>query len=364
MTSRTTSRFAPRRDSGICTVSAIRPAAPSPAVLPPAAAARRSRGRAVAALAAAGVAWGTSVPLSKAALGWLGPGWLTAARFALAAMVLLVVMSRTAQKRAALRRALRWPVLAWGGVGLGGSVMIQNTGLARTSVTHAALLVGTTPILVAVIIAAWRHAVARPVAWAGFALSLAGVGVIAGGRGDGATTGGDALVLIATLLVATMTVAQGRLLEGQDPVALTAVQFLGAAIAAVPLAACTQGLPAAPPGGAAVLAVLALTVAGTVVPFTLFAYGQRHVSTEVAGAFLNLEPLVGALIGILAFGDPAGPRQLLGGVAVLGGIALSSLPALRGRAAGPPAGEVLRAPAPAQVSPGPAGEGVELPVAA
>jgi O-acetylserine/cysteine efflux transporter len=325
MTSRTTSCLAPRRYTALPTVSATRPAPPFPAV------ARPRRGRAVGALAAAGVAWGTSVPLSKAALGWLGPGWLTAARFAFAAAVLLVAANWTAGNRAALRRALRWPVLAWGGVGLGGSVMIQNAGLARTSVTHAALLVGTAPILVAVIVAAWRHAVARPVAWAGFVLSLGGVAIIAGGPGDGATLRGDALVLAATLLIATMTVAQGRLLQGQDPVALTAVQFLGAALAAIPLAACTQGLPAAPPGGSAVLAVVALTAVGTVVPFTLFAYGQRHVSTEVAGAFLNLEPLVGALVGILAFGDPAGSRQLLGGAAVLGGIVLSSLPAFRSR---------------------------------
>ena len=64
-------------------------------------------------------------------------------------------------------------------------------------------------------------------------------------------------------------------------------------------------------------------------PFTLFAYGQRRVPAEVAGAFLNLEPLVGAIAGIVAFGDPAGSRQLAGGTAIAVGIALSSLPLLR-----------------------------------
>ena len=43
-----------------------------------------NRARAVAALAAAGVAWGISVPLSQIALTWLAPGWLTAARFGVA----------------------------------------------------------------------------------------------------------------------------------------------------------------------------------------------------------------------------------------------------------------------------------------
>jgi drug/metabolite transporter (DMT)-like permease len=80
-----------------------------------------------------------------------------------------------------------------------------------------------------------------------------------------------------------------------------------------------------------VLAVLALAVAGTLVPFTLFAYGQKHVSAELAGGFLNLEPLVGAVAGVLFFANPTGPRQLAGGAALVAGIALSSLPLLRGR---------------------------------
>jgi O-acetylserine/cysteine efflux transporter len=289
-----------------------------------------SQARAVAALAAAGVAWGTSVPLSKAALSWLPPGWLVVARFGLAAAVLLATVDR-----AALRAALRWQVLAWGAAGLGGSVLIQNAGLARTSVTHAALVIGAGPVLVAVIAAAWHHSVARPVAWAGFAISLGGVAVVAAGSGGGASGAGDAMVLLSVLIVATMTVAQRRLLEGQDPAAVTAVQFLGAALAALPVAACAEGAPPVPPaGGACVLAVLAvagLTAVGTLAPFTLFAYGQHKVPTEVAGAFLNLEPLVGALVGVVAFGDPAGPRLLAGGAAILGGIVMSSLPALRGR---------------------------------
>ncbi len=144
------------------------------------------------------------------------------------------------------------------------------------------------------------------------------------------------MVLVSVLIASTLTVAQGRLLEGQDPAAITAVLFLGAALAALPVAALHRGRcrPSRPPAARASLAVLAvvgLTAVGTLAPFTLFAYGQRKVSTEVAGAFLNLEPLVGALVGVVAFGDPAGPRLLAGGAAILGGIVMSSLPALRGR---------------------------------
>src|SRR5215469_13494638 len=271
---------------------------------------------AVAALIASGAAWGTSVPFSKVALGWLAPGWLTVARFGLAAVVLLIIAGRSGT----LRGSLRLPVLASGVLGYGMSVVIQNAGVQRTSVTHASLIIG-------------------------------GVGFIAGGQGHGATPAGDLLVLLSTMLSAAVTVAQGRLLVGRDPIALTAVLFLGASLAALPFAA-SEGLPAAPASAAVVLATAGVTICGTLIPFSLFAFGQKRVSAELAGAFLNLEPLVGAMIGIVAFGDPAGARQVAGGVAIIAGIALSTLPLLPpGRATRSPGGTppdpLARTPRPA-----------------
>jgi drug/metabolite transporter (DMT)-like permease len=263
------------------------------------------------------------VPLSKLALGWLAPGWLTFVRFGLAAAILLA-----AAPRARVRAACTPSVLASGAIGYGGSVVVQNAGITRTSVSHAALLVGATPVLVAIIAALWHRTVARPVAWVGFAVSLAGVGLVAGEGGGSATAAGDGLVLASLLLSAAFTVAQVRRLRGHDPVALTAVQFLGAALAVLPFSLATEGVPTLPAGPGVALAVLGLAAGGTLLPFTLFAYAQGRVSAEVAGAFLNLEPLVGAVAGVAIFGDPAGPVQLAGGVAILAGIALSSLPLL------------------------------------
>src|ERR1700753_716717 len=64
-----------------------------------------NRRPAVAALALAGMLWGTTVPLSKVALAWLPAGWLTVARFGLAAAVLLVLLSRNTRRAQARARA-------------------------------------------------------------------------------------------------------------------------------------------------------------------------------------------------------------------------------------------------------------------
>jgi O-acetylserine/cysteine efflux transporter len=281
------------------------------------------RRAAVAALAAAGLLWGTTVPLTKLALEWLPPGWLTVARFGLAAAVLLGL------DRSRARAAWSPAVLAWGAAGYGASILVQNAGITRTSVSHGALLVGATPVLVAAIAALRHRQVAPPVAWTGLAVSLAGVGLVAAGGGGGATLAGDGLVLASLLFSASFTVAQARLLPGCDPVAVTAAQFLAAALAALPVAAVTEGAPATPGRPGALLATAGLALLGTLAPSTLFAYGQARVSAEIAGAFLNLEPLVGAAAGAVVFGDPITMAQAAGGGAILAGIALSSLPLLR-----------------------------------
>ena len=278
------------------------------------------RRRALVALTIAGLLWGSTVPLSKIALTWLPPGWLTAIRFAVAAAVLLAVT------RPRGRAAWSPKVLAWGAAGYGGTVLLQNTGITRTSVSHAALLIGTAPVMVAIIAVMWHRSVVRPAGWAGFAVSLGGVGLIAAGGGGGANLAGDGMVLASVLLSAVLHCRPDPAAARPRPDRRNggAVPGCGPGHGPVQRAdrepavrARARGQPAG--GGRPLIA------GGTLVPFTLFAFGQSRLPAEVAGAFLNIEPLVGAVAGVVVFGNPAGPAQLGGGAAILGGIALSSV---------------------------------------
>ena len=277
------------------------------------------RRRALLALTTAGVLFGLTVPLTKVALGWLDPAWIALVRFGLAAPVLALAAPR------ALRSAVSRPVLLWGAIGYGGMVLLQNAGVERTSVGHAALLFGAVPALVAAMAALSGRGRARPIAWAGFAVALGGV-VLVAGSGGGASLTGDVLVLASAVCGAAFVVAQERLLDGRDPVAVTAVQMAAGAAVALPFAA-ASGAPAGTGPDAAVLAVGALVVAGTLLPFALFAFGQARVPADLAGAFVNLEPLVGATVAVLVFGDAFGAVQAAGAAAILVGIGLSSAPA-------------------------------------
>jgi O-acetylserine/cysteine efflux transporter len=272
------------------------------------------------ALAAAGALWGLTVPLSKLSLAWLGPGWLAVARFALAAPLLALAGRR------GLREALLPRVTAAGAIGFGAVILLQNAGIERTSVSHAAVMVGAVPVLVALIAAGVGQSATRPRAWGGYVVALGGVALVAGSGGGGATPVGDLLVLASVVLSSAMIVVQPRLLAGRDAAAVTAVQFAAAALVAVPVAALTEGAPVAPASAGPAVAFIALSLAGTLLPFWLFAFGQARVPAQLAGAFVNLEPVVGAAVGWLAFRDPAATGQIAGALAVLAGIALSTLP--------------------------------------
>ncbi|HEY2004932.1 MAG TPA: DMT family transporter [Solirubrobacteraceae bacterium] len=273
---------------------------------------------ALAALALAGALWGLTVPLSKLALTWMGPSWLAVARFAAAAPVLAVVGRR------GLRDALRLRVAATGAVGFGAVIVLQNIGIEHTSVSHAALVVGAVPVLVTLIGAGLGGAIGRPLAWTGYLLALVGIGLTAGGGGSGATMSGDLLVLVSAVLSAAVIVVQPRLLAGRDPAAVTAVQFAAGSLFALPVAVLTQGAPHTSGSASATVAFGLLALVGTLLPFWLFAFGQSRVPASLAGAFVNLEPVVGAAIGWLAFGNTAALTQIMGAIAVLGGIALSA----------------------------------------
>ena len=276
----------------------------------------RDRRNALLALTAAGLIWGLTVPLAKLSLGWLDPYWLNVGRFGLAGAVLALAARRS------LRAALSPLALARGAAFYGACRLLQNLGIALTSVSHAGLIFGSVPLLVAVTAATSGRGTASPTAWAGFALGFVGIAMIAGSGGSDSLAG-DLLVLGSAAVSALYIVGQPRVLDGRDPVAVTAVQMLAGALVTLPLAL-TLGSSPVTPAAVPLTAFAALAVVGSLLPFALYAYGQARVAPEVAGAFINLEPLVGVAIGASLFGDLFGLVQALGSVTVCAGILLSA----------------------------------------
>ncbi len=275
---------------------------------------------AILALVAAGSLWGVTVALSKLSLGWLDPSWLTSLRFLVAAPILAAIGRR------GLRRALTPRILASGTIGYGAVVLLQNVGIDHTSVSHGAIIVGALPVVVALVAAALGTGRARALVWVGYAVALVGVVLVAKGGGGGATTSGDMLVFASVVLSGAFIAIQPNLLRGRDAAAVTAVQFAAAELVSLPVALLGSPLPHGPATPGPAVAFIALALVGTILPFWLFAYGQARVAPEFAGAFVNLEPLVGAVVGWVAFANPVGVWQIVGALTVIAGILISLRP--------------------------------------
>jgi drug/metabolite transporter (DMT)-like permease len=56
----------------------------------------------------------------------------------------------------------------------------------------------------------------------------------------------------------------------------------------------------------------------TTVTTYLWNWGLSHVPASQAGVFINLEPVIGAILGVIVFSDILGPYALVGGVLVVG----------------------------------------------
>src|SRR4051812_36536735 len=156
--------------------------------------------RAYAALAVAGCLWGTGFLFGKWALTELSVAHMVFYRFAFAAVGFAPATIR-GLRRAETRIARRDLPLFLTAALLGVPVqfLIQFAGLARTTVSHASLMVGNLPVLLAAGAAIFAHERVTARRWVALVASTLGASLIAVGASQGeagaaASTTGEVLV--------------------------------------------------------------------------------------------------------------------------------------------------------------------------
>jgi drug/metabolite transporter (DMT)-like permease len=200
--------------------------------------------------------------------------------------------------------------------------LIQFYALSITTVSHAALMVGTMPVILAVGAAAFAHERMDRVGWVALAGSTCGAGLIAFGGGKhgagGASLEGDLLVVVS-LLIALFWILLNKKLMGRNSHVVVTVYglFLGTAMLMV-WVPFKYGMP--PVTGISLKAWLALAASGILCTATttlLWNWGMTQVPASQAGVLLNMEPLIGSLLGVLVLGERLGPTAWVGGGLIL-----------------------------------------------
>jgi drug/metabolite transporter (DMT)-like permease len=279
--------------------------------------------RAPLALALACVLWGSSFLFAKVALEELDPGHVLLYRFGLTAALLIPVILRGRS----IPGTADWPLfLVTGFLCVPGTMLIQFEGLALTSVTSASLLIGTgTPLLALAALLFERERLGGR-GWLAILLSCVGIVVMVGRSGSGGAWLGDLLVFLS-MAVATAWVLLSRRLVGRYPAAFASAWILLVGTATlVPIVWLKDGPPPIALSARAWGSLLALAVACTVAAFLLWNWGVARVPAGRAAPFLNLEPVVGAALGVGILGDALAAGTVAGGVLILGAAGLASLP--------------------------------------
>lgn len=263
--------------------------------------------------------WGCGFFFGKIALAEMSFAHMVLYRFLFAILILLPLL---ATHRPGLNTA-EWGTLALAAfLGVPVQFLIQFYGLSLTTVSHAALMVGTMPVILAVGATLFAHERLDRTGWIALACSTTGAALIALGRhatGAGQPSlKGDLLVVLSLAIALGWILLNKRLMDRHSPVVVTAYGLLlGTAMLAVwvPL---RYGLP--PLAHVSTRAWLALAASGVLCTATttlLWNWGMTQVPASQAGVLLNMEPLMGSLLGVFVLGEHLGPSAWTGGCMIL-----------------------------------------------
>ena len=275
---------------------------------------------ALAAVIVACAVWGASFLLAKVALEELPIGHLVLWRFAIAAAVLLPLVLR---RGLPLRRDLpRFAVSGLLCVPI--TFLPQFEGLARTTVASASLLVGTGTPLLAVASALFRRERPGTRGWIAVTLSCLGLAIMVGVPGPGRSWLGDTLVFVSMVTTTAWVLVMMPLVRRYGGLAASAWTVTLGAIFQIPVA-WLDGPPAIPSSLFGWGALLGLGVACTAGSYALWNLGLERVPPSRAGVYLNLEPVVGAALGVALLHDAVTAGLLAGGGLVLAASLLASV---------------------------------------
>jgi drug/metabolite transporter (DMT)-like permease len=277
------------------------------------------------------VVYATSYAATRVVLDDIPPATLALIRLVIGSLVLIpaaLVIRRAGAPPIA--RADRWSIVWMGVFGFAGAFAFSHWGIAHSTATNAALLITVEPISL-ILLAPWALGERlRPREKTGAALALVGTALVVVNGIPGVTRAlvphwrGDLLLLLAGLAYASYSLFGRSVLARHAPLAVTAWSIAWGAAAMLPLA----GLEWA--GGApirltaqSVAGALYLAVVITALCYLAWNYALERVPAPRAAIFLNIQPLVGTLLGVYYLGEPLTAFTVTGGALIVGGLSLT-----------------------------------------
>lgn len=287
--------------------------------------------RAEVVLILANIVYATSYVATRLTLEEVPPSTLALIRLVIGSLV-LVPLAFAARRPGtpAFARADRWRLFWMGALGFAGAFALSHWGLARSTATNGALLITVEPITLLLLAPLLLGERLTRRETAGAALALLGAALVVANGIPGLSQTlvphwrGDLLLILAGVAYASYSLIGRGILARHSPLVVTAWSIGWGAVTMLPLAALEHVSGAVPRlTPASVTGMLYLAVVITALGYLAWNYALERVPASRAAIFLNLQPLVGALLGVGVLGEPLTPYTLAGGVLVLVGLTLT-----------------------------------------
>jgi len=203
-----------------------------------------------------------------------------------------------------------------------------NMGLYRTSGTNAGLILGTGPVLTAVLVSLIIRNYPSKVQWAGFVLGLVGVGsVVLAGGGLASLALGDIFVFLAIMAQVLSFLVISKAARTIDPRLLTAYMMVIGSFVLIIIAVIQE--PGEIKAFAEVprmfwLGFAASGIIGTAVGHMLYNYSVGIVGPSKAAIFINFNTIFSLMGSALFLGEIITGRHIIGLFIIIVGVILGS----------------------------------------
>ena len=294
-------------------------------------------------LLVANLVFSTGYAVTRVVLNDVGPATLGLARVLIGAVLLLGWAAWQSRSRPRGSARARWTtgdrvrVALMGVIGFALAFAFGNWGLAHSTASNAALLITVEPTTLLVLSPLLLGERLTRRETVGAALTLLGAVVVVVNGVPGLTRSlmphwrGDLVLILSGVAYAGYSLL-GRDVLSRHPVSLvTAHSVVWGAVSIAPLALYEWHVGPPPAWTAAAIAgTVYLGVVITALGYGVWNWCLERVGAARVAAFVNVQPLAGALLGVWWLREPVTPFMVAGGLLIVAGLHLTVNGARRG----------------------------------
>lgn len=273
--------------------------------------------------------WAVNLSVLKIGLRSLSPHGFNAVRLGLASLAYLAVLAARPGRFVFGRRGDFWKAAGLGLLGITGYQVVFIKAVSVMDASTASVVMGTSPIFIALLATAVGEERLPVAGWAGIAISFGGFILVVSGENGGPVFSWEAwrgavLILVANAFWAGYTVLSKPVLDRNSPFRLSAVGTIAGTLVYLPFAAGDlariewarvpwQGWAAV--GYAGLVAIFFC--------FVLWYQSVKRVGSAKTGVYGNLTPILAIVFAGVILGERLTSLQAVGAAVTLAGVYLT-----------------------------------------